>query len=315
MNIVFFGSDNFAVPSLEALLKSRHKVCCVVTQPDRKKGRGLRLGPTIIKEVALKYDKKIYQPVSVNTPQAADFLKGPDPELFVVIAYGQILSRAILEIPKTFCINAHASLLPKYRGAAPVNWAIINGEKTSGVTIIKMSDKMDTGEIIAQEESGISAEDSVITLEQSLSALAAELLLESVDKIESKSYTLTPQDEAEATYAAKLKKSDALIDWGKSAGSIYNLIRGCLGWPGAYTYCQGKILKVNKAAVLSRAPESLPGTVLEVSRGGIAVAAQDTVLVIEELQLEGKRNMKAGDFISGHKIAVGERLGGKRCRN
>lgn len=311
MNIVFFGSDNFAVPSLEALSESRHKISCVVTQPDRKRGRGLQLGPTRIKEFALKYDKRIYQPVSLNTPQAAGFLKGLDPDLFVVIAYGQILSREILEIPRTFCINAHASLLPKYRGAAPVNWAIINGEKTSGVTIMRMSDKMDAGEIIAQKESGISAEDSVITLEGRLSALAAELLLESVDKIEDKSYTLTPQDEAEATYAAKLKKADALIDWSKSAASIYNLIRGCLGWPGAYTYCRGKILKVNKAAVLARPLNSSPGTVLEFSRGGITVAARDAVLVIEELQLEGKRSMKAGDFISGHKIAVGERLGGK----
>lgn len=312
MNIVFFGSDNFALPALEALLKSRHKVSSVVTQPDRKKGRGLHLGPTLIKQLALKYEQIIYQPFSINTPQAADFLKSFQPDLFVVVAYGQLLSAQILAVPKLFSINAHASLLPKYRGAAPVNWAVINGERTSGVSIIKLSDRMDAGPIIAQKECGISAEDSVITLEERLAGLAAGLLLQSLDKIEKRDYLLTPQEESKATYAPKLQKSDALIDWQKNAENISNLIRGCLGWPGAYTSYRGKMLKINKAVSSPSAGVCAsypPGAVTEVSKQGIAVAARDTILLIKELQLEGKKTMKAADFISGHKITVGEKLG------
>lgn len=315
MNIVFFGSSNFAVPSLKALLTTRHKISCVVTQPDRHKGRGLSLGPTEIKIISQGTHLEVYQPPRLNTPEALELLKGLKPDLFIVIAYGQILSQEILDIPKISSINVHASLLPKYRGAAPINWAIINGEKETGVSVIKMTRQMDAGPIILQKNIVIASDDTAITLEGKLSILAAELLLSSLNSIEDNSYKLTLQEEKEASFAPKLKKEDGRINWNKSAQDIHNLIRGCMGWPGAFTYYRDKLLKIYKARVISFSsnfPAHLsPGEIIEVSKVGITVATGKGNLVIEELQLEGKRKVTVEEFIAGNKIQPGEILNNK----
>jgi len=323
MNIVFFGSSQFAVPSLQTLLTTQHKISCVVTQPDRKKGRGLHFEGTVVKTMAEEFGIKIYQPQNINTDEATKFFKDLNPDLFIVISYGQILSQEILDIPKIFCLNVHASSLPRYRGAAPINWAIINGEKNTGVTIIKMTDQMDAGWIILQKMIEIKDDDTAITLEDRLSKVAAESLFDSLQSIEDNHYQLTPQDEREVSFAPKLKKEDGLINWNKSAYQIYNLIRGILDWPGAFTYYQGKLLKIYKARVATSPPHYLtlpvrqagtsPGEVMQVARDGIIIATQEGNLIIEELQIENKRRMKVAEFISGHKIQAGEILGKKSC--
>jgi len=311
MNIVFFGSDNFAAPSLKALLTSAHKISCVVTQPDRKKGRAFHLQATPIKRSAYTSGIEIYQPEAANAGESIEFLKTLSPDLFIVIAYGQILSQEILSIPKIFAINVHASNLPKYRGAAPINWAIINGERITGITIIKMTQELDAGPIILQETAEIRDEDTVITLEEKLSKKAAQLLIDSLKSIEDKTYNLTEQDEDKVSSAPKLKKEDGLINWERSAQDINNLIRGCLGWPGTFTYYNGKLLKIYKAKISSQVrqfPSSSSGQILNVSKEGIVVVTGKDNLTIEELQIEGKKRMKVEEFIAGHKIIVGERF-------
>lgn len=315
MNIVFFGSSNFAVPSLRALLTTMHTISCVVTQPDRQKGRGLSLSPTAVKKVAQDAGLQIYQPHRLNTPQTLKLLKDLKPDLFVTAAYGQILSQEVLDIPSIFSLNIHGSLLPKYRGAAPINWAIINSEKTTGVTIIKMVKDLDAGPIILQETYDIAREDTAVSLEENLSKVGARLLLDSLKAIENNNYNLLPQDKDKASFAPKLKKEDGRINWNGPAYSICNLIRGCLPWPGAFTYYNGKLLKIYKVKVcqLTGLPVSqLPGEIITVSKEGIIVATGAQNLIIEELQLEGKRRMKAEEFIAGHKITVGETLGNKK---
>ena len=315
MNIVFFGSANFSVPSLKALLAGGHRISSVVTQPDRQKGRGLQIAETAVKKIAKDADLNIYQPPRVNTDEVIKFLKSLSPDLFVVVAYGQILSQEILDIPKIFSINAHASLLPRYRGAAPINRTIINGDNKTGITIIKMIDKMDAGPIISQETLDISEDDTSVTLEEKLSSLAADLLLDAIKSLDNKDYHLTAQDETKVSLAPKLKKEDGQINWNKSAQDICNFIRGVLPWPGAFTYYNGKLLKIYRAEVIR-----LPGhpvtrssaQIIEISKEGIVVSAAQDNLIIEELQIEGKKRMDVKEFIAGHKICVGEILGTKK---
>ena len=247
MKIIFFGSSHFAVPSLEALIKSRYEVVCVVTQPDKKKGRHLHLGITNVKATAKAAGLTVFQPEKINSLEALEYLKSFSADLFVIVAYGQILSQEILDIPKIFPINIHASLLPKYRGAAPINWAIIKGEKVTGVTIIKVTKKMDSGPVILQKEAPINKTDDAMILEDKLRMLGVELLTEALKEIKNKTFKLTEQDEFKVIMAPKLKKADGCINWDIPADEIYNLIRGCLPWPGAYTYYKGKLLKIFKA--------------------------------------------------------------------
>jgi len=306
MNIVFFGSSHFAVPSLEALIKSGHKILCVVTQPDRKRGRGLHLGGTSIKLAASEMGLKTYQPLRINTAEAITFLKAFDADLFIIVSYGQILSQDILGIPKLFAINAHGSLLPKYRGAAPINWALINGEKISGVTIMKMERKMDAGPIMMQQSVDISEQDTVLTLEKKLAEIAENLIVTALEKIASGNFQWLPQDEKSATFAPKLKKEDGAIDWQEPAFKIHNLIRGCLAWPGAFTHHEGRLLKIFKSSVV-RLPQVLtsrtPGQIIKISKQGITVATGDGYLLIEALQIQGKRVMTASEFLAGHKLS------------
>jgi methionyl-tRNA formyltransferase len=312
MNIVFFGSAKFSIPSLEALAKSQHQVSCVVTQPDRRQGRGLRYAPTPVKPVAEAFGFRIYQPERINTEEGLKFLSSFNADLFVVIAYGQILSSGILDIPGVFALNVHASLLPQYRGAAPINWAIINGEKSTGITTIKMVRKMDAGPIILQTQIEISPDDTILSLEERLAHQAAEVLSESIKAIESKHFDLTPQDEAKVSFAPKLKKEDGLISWNKKSAEIYNLIRGCLDWPTAFTYYKGKRLKIYAAKIkdqISSIEQAAPGEIVNISSEAITVTTGEGMLLIEKMQLEARRMMTAREFLAGHKISRGEKLG------
>jgi len=247
MKIVFFGTAEFGINSLESLIKSGHRIQAVVTQPDRKRGRGQKLQPSPIKLLAGQYRLPLYQPS--RPADITSDLKRLEANLFVVVSYGCILPKQILEIPELGCINLHPSLLPKYRGAAPINWALISGEKRTGLTIIRMDEKMDSGEIILQETVEINPDDDAVSLSEKLSLGGGKLLLEAVQLIEEGKAKFLPQDKAEATYAPKLKKEDGLIDWGKSASVVHNQVRGTIPWPGTYTHIKGKTLKIWKTQV------------------------------------------------------------------
>ncbi len=310
MKIVFFGSSEFAVPSLDIIVKAGQRVLCVVTQPDRLKGRGLHIEPTALKQKALQERLKLFQPPDINSDSAAKFLKTLNADLFVVIAYGQILSPEILKIPRLFSINVHASLLPRYRGAAPMNWSLINGDKESGITIIKINEKMDAGQIILKEREAILENDDIVSLEAKLAQKGAVCLAKSIGMIENNTYALIEQEEDKADYAPKLHKKDGLVNWGKAAQEINNLVRGCLVWPGAFTYYNGRLLKIYKTKVTDYESEGKcePGEIIAVSKDGITAACGRGSLLIEELQIEGRKKMAIGEFIAGHRIKAGERF-------
>lgn len=315
MNIIFFGSSAFGLSSLQALLDKGHNISCVVTQPDRRKGRGMRLAETPVKDFAVRHKISIYQPREINTSEAVNFLNKFNPDIFVVAAYGQILSKQILNIPRLMPINIHGSLLPFYRGAAPINRAIINGETKTGITIIKMTEQMDAGPIILQEEIAINEKDTFTEIEAGLSELAGDLIITSIDLIERNECLLIPQDKNKVSFAPKLKKDDGLINWKKNAKDIYNLIRGCIVWPGAFTYYKGKILKILEAKYSVSVNTTVglaPGQIADVSKDGITVITGEGYLIIKRLQIEGKRQMTVPEFIAGHKIQIGEFVGGAR---
>ena len=238
MKIVFMGTPEFSVPTLGQLVKSEHSVIGVVTQPDRPKGRGQGLTASPIKILALASGIDVLQPEKASAPEFIETLRGLQPDLIVVVAYGQILKQAVLDIPRTFCMNLHSSLLPKYRGAAPINWAIIEGEKESGVTTMKMDKGMDTGDILLVEKTAITDEDNAQTLHDRLSRIGASLVMKTIGQMEERTLTFHPQDDDQATHAPKLKKQDGLIHWDKDAIGLRNLVLGLTPWPGAFTFFQ-----------------------------------------------------------------------------
>lgn len=312
MNIVFFGTSEFAIPALRALVASSHKVLAVVTQPDRPRGRNLKVSPSPVKALAAASGLPVFQPVNASSAEAVDYLRKLGADIFVVISFGQILRQNILAIPRLYAVNVHGSLLPAYRGASPTNHAIINGDKASGVTIIRMNDKMDEGDIILKRETPIGSEDTNITLHERLSEIGASVLMELVDTLASgKAVAFEKQDDATATYAPKLKKEDGAIDWNEPAAKIHNKIRGLLPWPGAYTYYNGKILKVLKAAPVSSGAEAArPGEVVNISDDtGVVVRTGSGDIVMQYLQLEGKKDMASAAFVRGHRIARGYTFG------
>ena len=315
MNIVFFGSSEFAIPSLQQLIASRHKILCVVTRPDRPSGRGMHFSATAIKEFAKNHNLEVYQPLDVNSKETMGFLAQQTADLFIVISFGQILSDELLSIPKIFAINLHPSLLPKYRGAAPINWAIINGERKTGLTVIKINQNLDAGPIILQEKVMINQDVNAQTQALNLASAGATLLKKALDLIETQSFTLIPQDDSKVSLAPRLKKEDGLIDWRKSAPEIINQIRGMSPWPGTFTYYKGRVLKIDEAKL--QIPSSVetcrpaPGQIQGVSKKGIVVSTAEGNLLIERLQPEGRRKMTAAEFVAGHRISAGERLGEK----
>jgi methionyl-tRNA formyltransferase len=304
MKIIFFGSDDFALIHLEALA-SEHEIVACVTQPDKPKGRGMHLVPSPIKEWALKNKKPVLQPDRIKDPDLLSQLKEFQADLFIVIAYGKILPSELLQIPKICAINVHASLLPKYRGAAPINWAIINGEKETGLTIMKMSAALDAGDIIVQEKIKIEDKDTAATLREKLMKLGAPLLLKALQSITNHKAWIE-QDSKQMTYAPKLTKELGAIDWNKPAQDIHNLVRGLQPWPGAYTFFKGKLLKVLESVVMMQDVSSAkPGTVIEISDEGFVVAAAENALLIKKIHLEASKPMDALAFMRGHKIEIG----------
>jgi len=302
MKIIFFGSSEFAVPVLEAL-KAEEGILLVVTQPDRKKGRALKVSPTPVKLVADKLGIEVFQPAGVNAPDSVGYLKKFDADMFVVVSFGQILSGELLSLPRLYALNVHASLLPKYRGASPINRAIAKGEKETGVTIIKMNEKMDEGDIAQKVPVAIESSDDAIMLSRKLAEKGALLLLKAIDLIKSKKIEFTAQDNNLATYAPKLKKEDGLINWALSAVEINNMVRAFVPWPGCFTHWDKKVIKVWKVKPVKDVSSSgaKPGSIAEAGKAGIIVNTGKGAIAIEELQPEGKRRMKVEEFMAGHK--------------
>jgi methionyl-tRNA formyltransferase len=306
--IVFMGTPDFAVPSLKALIDAGFTIPAVVTRPDRPKGRGRALSMPPVKEVALKHGIQVLQPERIKDSAFLDTLKTLAPEVIVVVAYGKILPTAILTMPPRGCINLHSSLLPRYRGAAPINWAIIKGERESGVTTMIMDEGMDTGPILLQEVVPIGDDDTAQTLHNRLSDRGAGLLARTVSRVIDETIKPVSQDDSKATYAPVLKKEDGCIAWKSDAGTINNLVRGLFPWPGAYTRWNGKSLKILKGTAKVGDAGEAPGTILAVTEDGIDVVTGDGIYVIMELQPESKRKMTAAEFIKGYRIGTGQIL-------
>lgn len=314
MRIVFMGTPDFAVPCLRNLVKAGHDIVHVITQPDRPKGRGHKMAAPPVKEAAIELGLPVCQPEKVKTFEVVNLLKELNPELVVVVAFGQILSKEILEIPRYGCLNVHASILPKYRGAAPIHWAIINGEKESGVSIMYMDEGLDTGDVLLVKKVSIEHQDTTGILHDKLAALGAEAIVEAIEKILAGQAERTPQEHEKSNYARLLDKKVELIDWRKSSKDVRNLIRGLNPWPGAFTYIGSKVLKIWEAAETDFESDAIlnkvnPGEIIGLSSKGITVATGDGALMITELQLQGSKRMKAADFARGRNIEPGQVLG------
>lgn len=307
MRIIFMGTPDFSVPTLQTLIESGHEVVAVVTQPDKPKGRGKEIQMPPVKEVALAHQIPVYQPVRARDAGFIEEMKALQPDVMVVIAFGQILSGDLLAVPKYGCINIHASLLPKYRGASPIQWAVINGDKESGITTMMMAEGMDTGDMLDMLTVTLDEKETGGSLFDRLSVLGGELILKTLDKIEDGSIVRIPQDHDQATYVKKISKAMGDIDWSLPAAEIERLIRGLNPWPSAYTRWNGKLLKIWGADVLGdhNHSEGEPGQVLAAAGDVLTVQTGDGILQINSLQLEGKKRMDAAAFLRGYPIEQG----------
>lgn len=308
MKIIFAGTPDFSVPTLEALYNKGYKIELVVTQEDSRRGRGKKVRYTPVKEKALELGLEVYQPENINSSESIEKLKAIEPDFIIVVAYGQIVSQEVLDIPKKACINIHASLLPKYRGAAPLNWAVIDGEEKTGVTIMKMEKGLDTGDMYYKKAIDIEDEDTVGTIHDKLSLLGAKALLESIEDIASGKLKGEKQDDSQASYAEKVFRETGEIDWTKTGREIFNLVRGVTPWPGARTNYQDESVKIHKLSYEEVDTIGEPGEILEVSDEGLLVKVADGRVLIEELQFPNKRKMTVEDYIAGNEIIAGEIL-------
>ena len=313
MKIIFMGTPDFSVGPLEALIEAGHEILLVVTQPDKKKGRGKEVQYPPVKECALKHGIEVFQPIKIKTEDAVSKLKEYDADVFVVVAFGQLLSQEILDMPKYACINIHASLLPKYRGAAPIQRVIIDGEKETGVTTMRMDVGLDTGDMMLKEAVTIDEKETGESLHDKLSAVGSSLIVKTLDLLEKDEITYEKQDDSLSCYAKMLNKELGHIDWNKSAVEIERLIRGLNSWPSAYTSFQGKTLKLWDADVRNQEDDTsqsaTPGMVVGVTKEEIVVACGSGVLVLKELQLEGKKRMTTKEFLLGRSMEIGTVLG------
>ena len=306
MRILFMGTPDFAVPSLEALVGAGHQICGVFTQPDKPKNRGMKLQAPPVKECALAHDIPVYQPVKLRDGTALALIQELNPELIVVAAYGRILPDDILAAPPKGCINVHSSLLPNYRGAAPINWAVLNGDKETGVTIMHMAHDLDAGDIISQASTPIDPDETVVTLHDRLAQLGAQLLVETVAQIDAGTATRTPQDHGKATLAPMLGRELSPMDFNRPARQLHDQVRGLIPWPAAVTTLGDKRCKVFRTVVSADSTDAVPGTVLAAGKEGLTVACgQGTVLRLEEIQPDGGKRMKAADYLRGHPVVVG----------
>ena len=312
MRIVFMGTPDFAVPALRALADSRHEVTLVVTQPDKPKGRSGKLSMSAVKSCAVSLDIPVFQPARIRNEEAVERIRSERSDVIVVAAYGQILSEELLGIPRYGCLNIHGSLLPKYRGAAPVQWAVINGEEKSGLTIMQMDKGLDTGDILLQEETVLQPEETAGSLYDRLSAMGGPLILKTLDLLEEGTLTRRPQPAEGSSYAKMLRKEDGLIDFEKPASETCRLVRGLNPWPSAYTYYEGRMLKIWRASAVASSSGAAPGTVSAVTKDEIRIACGDGELALHEIQMEGKKRMQVHDFLLGTHVREGEMLGTAR---
>lgn len=304
MRIVFMGTPDFAVPSLESLITAGHEIIGVFTQPDKPKGRGYALTPPPVKVLAQQYKIPVYQPATLRTEEAAELVKSLNPELIVVAAYGKILPKTVLDIPDYGCINVHGSLLPKYRGAAPIQWSVINGDQYTGVTTMLMAEGIDTGDMLLTERTEIGPDETAGELYGRLAQIGAKLLVETVQALQDKTVRRKPQNDAEACYAPMLTKELARIDWSRPAQEIHNLIRGLSAWPVAFTAFQDKKLKIHRTAVLP-GMTGVPGTAAAEDGRLFAFCGDGRALELLEVQLEGGKRMSGHSFLLGHPVARG----------
>lgn len=315
MKVVFMGTPDFAVSTLEAIYEAGHEIVLVVTQPDKPRGRGKEMQFPDVKVWALEHDLPVYQPVKIKEEEAIEYLRGYEADVFVVAAFGQILPKAILDMPRLGCVNVHASLLPKYRGAAPIQWAVINGDKVSGVTTMQMGVGLDDGDMLLKEEVELAEDETGGSLFDRLAIVGGKLCVKTIEGLEAGTVKAVPQNEDEATHVGMIKKSMGEMDFDKSAVELERLIRGLNPWPSAFTKLNGKTLKVWKAAVssyedmanetgisVSDIEGSNPGEVIWTGKDSIAVKCNGDILLMQEVQLEGKKRMTVADYLRGHGI-------------
>ncbi len=308
MKLLFMGSAGFAVPALEALLDSEYELLEVVTQPDKPAGRGRKLTPCPVAALARERDLPLYQPKGIKRPERIEHVRALVPDCIVVVAYGRILPAALLAIPPMGCVNVHASLLPHYRGAAPINWAIVNGETETGVTTQRIVEELDAGDILLQATTTIDETETAQQLHDRLAGMGAELLIKTLDGLAAGTITPQPQDPEQVSFAPILAKEDGHIDWSLPAQKIYDRIRGFTPWPGSFTLLGGKRLRVIEAAPLNEPTKAPPGTAIDCDTH-LCVACGEGRLYLIEVQPEGKKPMSATDFLRGHRIEKGARLG------
>ncbi len=307
--IVFMGTPEIAATTLEGLLAGSDPVVGVVTQPDRPSGRGQTKSPSPVRKVAEARGISTLAPEKIRTSEFFDALRSWQPQIIVVVAYGRILPKTILELAPHGCLNVHYSLLPKYRGAAPAAWTIINGETEGGVTTMQLVEKMDAGAIYLQEAIRLAADETTGSLQSKLTPIGTRLLVETIRRLKEGSLTPTEQDESQATLAPMLKKEDGLIDWQRAAIEIERRVRGLDPWPGSFTHTNGKLLKVHHAKIIATDAKGNPGEIIRADSGGFWVTTSAGVIGLEEVQLENKKRLSAAEFIRGARIKAGERIG------
>lgn len=305
MKLVFMGTPDFAVPTLKALIDSEHEVAAVITQPDKPKGRGKEMQPTPVKAAALAAGLPVYQPLKVRDEKFVAQLAAWQPDAIIVAAFGQLLPKSIIDMPKYGCINVHASLLPKYRGAAPIQWAVINGEKESGVTAMLMNEGLDTGDMLKKAVVPLSEKETGDSLHDKLCALGGDLILSVLKELEAGTAVRIPQKEEESCYAKMLKKELGSIDFSMPAEQLERLIRGLNSWPSAYTHVNGKTLKIWQAEVLDKEYDGACGEIVELTKDSLLVKTGRGTLSLTEVQLEGKKRMEVGAFLRGYPLEKG----------
>ena len=309
MKVIFMGTPDFSVGTLEALVEAGHEVVLAVTQPDKPKGRGKEMQFTPVKECAMKYDIPVYQPRRVREPECIEELRKYEADIMVVVAFGQILPKEILDMTPYGCVNVHASLLPKYRGAAPIQWSIIDGEEVTGVTTMQMNEGLDTGDMLLKVEIPIEAKETGGSLHDKLAEVGAKLCIETLEGLSAGTITPIPQGATTTSYAKMLDKQLGNIDWSKSGVEIERLIRGLSPWPSAYTNWNDKVMKIWDAECTVIDSNATPGTIVEVKKDSFIVQTGKGTLEIRELQIPGKKRMDAGAFLRGYQVKEGEMLG------
>jgi methionyl-tRNA formyltransferase len=309
MTLVFLGTPSFAVPTLERIVQAGHRVLAVFTQPDRPKGRGGQLSASPVKVSALQLALPVHQPERIRRPEPVEQLKQMQPDAMVVVGYGQIIPQSIIDIPRHGIINVHGSLLPKYRGAAPIQWAIANGETTTGVTTMRIDAGLDTGDMLLKWETSIGPEENALELGQRMAQAGADLLVQTLAEVETGTLRAEPQDNSQASLAPILKKEDGRVDWNWPARKIFDRARGFLPWPGAYSYFRGQLFHVWKARVADENGDGTPGRLMPQKKRLLVSSGEGTALELLEVQVEGRKRMPAEAFVNGHRLDENEILG------